>query len=102
MGPARIEMAGAPILTRSRTAGIRNAPISDVRGPRYKKSYIDVMENVFGGVRISTDDEIRGRAGKADLRARPWLSGLTMSVVRVRLTRDDEEDDEEGTIPPER
>jgi hypothetical protein len=57
------------------------------------------MENVFVGVRILTDDETRGPGSKADLRARPWLAGLTMSAVRVRLTRDEEE---EGEILPER
>jgi hypothetical protein len=113
MGPARIELLVAAHAWRVGTlphrantdeiarGGHQKCTVSDVRGPGYKKSYVDVMENVFGGVRISTDDEIRGRAGKANLRARPWLSGLTMSAVRVRLTRDDE-DEKAGTIPSER
>ena len=59
-----------------------------------RKPYIDVMENVFGGVRISTDDDRRGRAMEPDIRARPWLAGLTMRSVDVRLLSDDESDRE--------
>jgi hypothetical protein len=55
-----------------------------------KKAYIDVMENVFGGVRISTEDEVRGHAADAVIRARPWLAGLTVSAADVRLLADDE------------
>jgi hypothetical protein len=48
-----------------------------------QKPYIDVMENVFAGVTISTEDETRGRASDPDIRARPWLSGLTVAAVRL-------------------
>ena len=58
-----------------------------------RKTYIDVMENVFGGVRISPDDEPRSRAAREDLRSRPWLTGVTLSSVHVTLT--DDEDDED-------
>jgi len=50
------------------------------------------MENVFGGVRISTEKEPRSRTGEPDLRGRPWLTGVTMSAVQVRLAEDDEHD----------
>jgi hypothetical protein len=58
-----------------------------------RKPYIDVMENVFGGVHISVDEEVRSRAAEPDLRPRPWLTGLTMSAVQVSLAPDSEEDD---------
>ena len=60
-----------------------------------RKPYIDVMENVFGGVRISPADEPRSHVFRADLRSRPWLTGVTMSAVQVRLT-DSETDAEDG------
>jgi hypothetical protein len=59
------------------------------------KTYIDVMENVFAGVRISPDDEPRSRVSRNDLRSRPWLTGVTLSSVHVTLTDDDDEDDED-------
>jgi hypothetical protein len=49
------------------------------------------MENVFAGVHITTEDETPERNVESDLRARPWLSGLTMSAVHVRLSRDDDD-----------
>ena len=56
-----------------------------------RKPYIDVMENVFAGVRISTEDEVRGRMPESDIRARPWLAGLTVSAADdVRLLMDEE------------
>lgn len=55
---------------------------------------IDVMENVFGGVHISTDDEVRAHVVEPDLRARPWLAGLTVSEVHVSLSADDDETDD--------
>jgi len=55
-----------------------------------RKTYIDVMENVFGGVRISTDKEPRSRGMQPDLRGRPWLTGVSMSRVKVRLAEDDD------------
>jgi hypothetical protein len=61
-----------------------------VTGSDQKKQYIDVMENVFGGVRISTDKEPRSRDTEPDLRGRPWLTGVSMSRVRVRLAEDDD------------
>ena len=54
------------------------------------KTYIDVMENVFGGVRISTDKDPRSRDPEKNLRSRPWLTGVAMSKVNVRLADDDE------------
>lgn len=59
------------------------------------KTYIDVMENVFGGVRILPDDEPRSHAFRKDLRGRPWLTGVTMSSVHVTLADDDDEDNED-------
>jgi hypothetical protein len=59
-----------------------------------RKPYIDVMENVFGGVHLSPDDEPRSHVFRADLRSRPWLTGVTMSSVQVRLA--DEDDEERG------
>lgn len=59
----------------------------------HTKPYIDVMENVFGGVHISTDDERGGSANELDLRARPWLSGISLAAVQVRLTREGVEND---------
>ena len=55
-----------------------------------KKTYIDVMENVFGGVRISTDKDPRSRDPEKNLRGRAWLTGVAMSKVNVRLADDDE------------
>ncbi|MGH9371880.1 MAG: hypothetical protein ACRD15_10155 [Vicinamibacterales bacterium] len=52
------------------------------------------MENVFGGVHISTDDEVRAHVVEPDLRPRPWLAGLTMSAVQVSLGPDHEDDDQ--------
>jgi hypothetical protein len=60
-----------------------------------RKTYIDVMENVFGGVRISPDDEPRSDVFRKDLRGRPWLTGVTMSAVHVTLADEDEEDGED-------
>ena len=59
-------------------------------GSDRKKPYIDVMENVFGGVRISTDKEPRSRGTEPDLRARPWLTGVSMSRVTVKLAENDD------------
>jgi hypothetical protein len=64
----------------------------------YKKPFIDVLQNVFGGVHILTEDQTSS-VDDTDLRARPWLSGLTMSDVHVRLSREDDPRDEE---PPKR
>ena len=57
-----------------------------------RKPDIDVMENVFGGVRISPDDEPRSPDSGTDLRGRPWLTGVTMSAVHVRLADEKDED----------
>lgn len=63
---------------------------------RRNKPYIDVMENVFGGLRISTDNQPRARGDiEPDLRPRPWLAGVSMSTVHVSIT-DDEEDGVHG------
>jgi hypothetical protein len=59
------------------------------------KPYIDVMENVFGGVLISPDDAPRSPDSRTDLRRRPWLTGVTMSAVQVRLADEQDEDPEE-------
>jgi hypothetical protein len=61
-----------------------------VTGSDQKKTYIDVMENVFGGVRISTDKEPRSPDIEPDLRGRPWLAGVSMSRMKVRLAEDDD------------
>jgi hypothetical protein len=61
-----------------------------VRNLGGKKPYIDVMENVFGGVRISTEDEVPGGTPDSDFCARPWLAGLTVSSADVRLLADEE------------
>jgi hypothetical protein len=66
-----------------------------VSGSDDGKTYIDVMENVFGGVRISSDDEPRSLAFRKDLRRWPWLTGVTMSSVHVTVTDDDENDEDE-------
>ena len=57
-----------------------------------KKPDIDVMENVFGGVHISTEDEVRDRVPEPEIRPRPWLAGLTLSAVQVTLAVDEEPD----------
>ena len=62
-----------------------------VPGSDRKKTYIDVMENVFGGVRISTDKDPQSRNPEPDLRGRPWLTGVSMSKVSVTLAHDDDE-----------
>jgi hypothetical protein len=48
------------------------------------------MENVFGGVRISTDNDPRSADPEPDLRGRPWLTGVSMSHVNVRLADEDD------------
>ena len=60
-----------------------------------RKPYIDVMENVFGGVRISPDDEPRAQAFGVNLRRRPWLTGVTLSSVQVRLATDEDTDEQD-------
>ena len=55
-----------------------------------RKPFIDVMENVFGGVHILTDNDPRSREPEPDLRGRPWLTGVSMSEVNVSLSDDDE------------
>jgi len=62
-----------------------------VTGSDRTKAYIDVMENVFGGVRISTDKDPRSRDPEPDLRGRPWLTGVSLSEVNVRLADDEDE-----------
>jgi hypothetical protein len=76
-------------------AGTRNALNRGVNNLGRKKLYIDVVQNVFGGVRISTEDEVRGGTSESDIGARPWLAGLTVSAADVRLL-----DDEEPKKPP--
>jgi hypothetical protein len=49
------------------------------------------MENVFGGVRISTDKDPRSRDPEPDLRGRPWLTGVSLSEVNVTLADDENE-----------
>jgi hypothetical protein len=58
-----------------------------------RKPFIDVMENVFGGVRIMPEDEPRSRAAGVALRSRPWLAGVSMSEVHVQVAGDEVEDD---------
>ena len=53
------------------------------------------MENVFGGVRLSPDDEPSTPDSGTDLRGRPWLTGVTMSAVHVRLADEKDEKDED-------
>ena len=65
----------------------------DVGDSDRSKPYIDVMENVFGGVKISTDRDPRSAEPEPDLRPRPWLTGVSLSEVHVSLA-DDEDDPE--------
>jgi hypothetical protein len=58
-----------------------------------RKPDIDVMENVFGGVRIMPDDEPQSRISDVEPRARPWLTGVTMSAGQVTLADETDEDD---------
>ena len=53
------------------------------------KPYIDVMENVFGGVRISPEDEPPAEVSGPDPRPRPWLTGVSMDAVEVTLADED-------------
>ena len=57
------------------------------------KPYIDVMENVFGGVHITTDSEPKLRERESDLRPRPWLTGVSMAQVSVKLSKDYDDPD---------
>ena len=66
-----------------------------VGGNDERKTYIDVVENVFGGVRISPDDEPRSDVSRKDLRRRPWLTGVTMSEVHVTVADEEDEDHED-------
>ena len=74
----------------NRLSGTDPALSSPVTESDQRKTYIDVMENVFGGVRISTDKEPRSRDPEPDLRGRPWLTGVSMSRVNVTLADDDD------------
>jgi hypothetical protein len=73
-------------------------PQGDVGANHWRKPDIDVMENVFGGVRIMPEDEPRSRAAGVDLRGRPWLAGVSLSEVHVRLAGDDEDEDDDRSI----
>jgi hypothetical protein len=66
-----------------------------VGGTDDRKTYIDVVENVFGGVRISPDDEPRSEVSRKDVRRRPWLTGVTMSEVHVTVADEEDEDHED-------
>ena len=66
-----------------------------------RKTDIDIMQNVFGGVRISPEDEPPSPVVSKDIRGRPWLTGVTMSSVHVTLAneddpKDDPKDDKDG------
>ena len=54
-----------------------------------------MMENVFGGVRITTEEEPPASNTEPDLRGRPWLTGVTMSAVQVSLDKDEDDKDPE-------
>jgi hypothetical protein len=56
--------------------------------PKERKPFIDVIENVFSGVRVTTEDEGRNREVEPDFRPRPWLS-----VSDARVTLSDDSDD---------
>jgi hypothetical protein len=60
-----------------------------------RKTYIDLVENVFGGVLISPDDEPPSHRFRKDLRGRPWLTGVTMSSMQVTLADDDDDDEDD-------
>ena len=64
-----------------------------------RKTYIDMVENVFGGVRISPEDEPLSRVLSKDIRGRPWLTGVTMSSVHVTLANDEDPEDEQDDDP---
>ena len=64
-----------------------------------RKTYIDMAENVFGGVRISPEDEPPSRVVSKDIRGRPWLTGVTMSSVHVTLADDVDPEDEKDDDP---
>jgi hypothetical protein len=72
-----------------------------VGGSDDRKTYIDIVEKVFGGVRISPEDEPPSRAVQKDIRGRPWLTGVTMSSVHVMLA-DEEDAEDEGDDDPDR
>ena len=58
-----------------------------------------MVENVFGGVRISPEDEPPSRVVSKDIRGRPWLTGVTMSSVHVTLANDEDPEDEKDDDP---
>ena len=64
-----------------------------------RKTYIDMAEHVFGGVRISPEDEPPSGVFSKDIRGRPWLTGVTMSSVHVTLANEDDPDDPEDEEP---
>jgi len=67
-------------------------------GATDRKPYIDVMENVFGGVRIMLEDEPGSPRAGADLRGRPLLTDVTMSAVHVRRLADRPDEDDERDL----
>ena len=75
----------------NRSSGIFPALGFGVSGSDHRKPYIDVMENVFGGVRISTDKDPQSRNPEVELRGRPWLTGVSMFEVNVSLADEDDE-----------
>jgi len=64
-----------------------------------RKTYIDMVENVFAGVRISPEDEPASPLVSEHIRGRPWLTGVTMSSVHVTLAHEEDPDDPKDDDP---
>jgi hypothetical protein len=53
-----------------------------------RRQHVDVLERVLGSAR---DDDVQRRSEVVELNVRPWLAGITTSVVQVTVLRSDDE-----------
>jgi hypothetical protein len=53
---------------------------------------VDVMENVFRGVQLLSDDPATSSSDIVTLDVRAWLAGHAISAVHVTVLPDDDED----------
>jgi hypothetical protein len=47
-----------------------------------RRQHVDVLERVLGSAR---DDDVQRRSEVVELNVRPWLAGVTTSVVQVTV-----------------
>jgi hypothetical protein len=52
-----------------------------------RRQHVDVLERVLGSAR---DDDVQRRSEVVELNVRPWLAGITTSVVQVTVLGPDD------------